>query len=258
MSVGAVTLVGAGPGDPELLTLKAVRALAAADVVLVDELVNREILRHCGPQARIVHVGKRGGCRSTPQALIERLLVREARAGRRVVRLKGGDPFVFGRGGEEAATLRAAGIAVETVNGISAGLAAPAAVGIPLTRRGVAQGVVFVTGHPRERGGEPCWAALAATGLTLVLYMAMRRLEHIVEALCDGGADPELPACVIENATLPTQRRLDTTLAKLAIEARVGAYRSPAIVVIGAVAAEAGAMALAAAPARFAACQEEL
>jgi len=128
MNTGCVTLVGAGPGDPELLTLKAVRALAAAEVVLVDDLVNPAVLDHCRTEARILRVGKRGGCRSTPQALIEGMMLREARAGRRVVRLKGGDPFVFGRGGEEAASLRAAGITVEVVNGISAVAAEAAAL----------------------------------------------------------------------------------------------------------------------------------
>lgn len=249
---GRVTLVGAGPGDPELLTLKAVRALATADVVLVDDLVHPDVLLHCGAHARVLHVGKRGGCRSTPQAVIARLLVRDARAGRHVVRLKGGDPFLFGRGGEELAQLRAAGIEVHVVNGVSAGLAAPAAVGVPLTQRGLSQGAIFVTGHARQPGEEPDWAALAATGLTLVIYMGMARLETIVGALRDGGLREDLPACVIENATLPQQRCLRATLATLAVAARAAGLGSPAIVVLGEVAALADAVdGLLALPARI-------
>ena len=166
---GKVWLVGAGPGDPELLTLKAVRALASADVILIDDLVDRAVLTHARQEVRVIGVGKRGGCRSTSQTFINHLLLREARSGNVVVRLKGGDPFVFGRGGEEAAALRAAGIEVETVNGITAGLAAPAAAGIAVTQRGVAQGVALITGHAAadgdKKGEEPNWAALARSGL---------------------------------------------------------------------------------------------
>src|SRR3954467_3088150 len=151
-NTGKVWLVGAGPGDPELLTLKAVKAIAAADVLLVDDLVNPAILAHAREGARMVPVGKRGGCKSTSQVFIERLMVAEARAGRRVVRLKGGDPFIFGRGGEERAHLMAAGIEVEVVNGISSGLAAPASIGVPLTHRDWSAGAIFVTGPAREDG----------------------------------------------------------------------------------------------------------
>lgn len=233
---GKVTLVGAGPGDPELLTLKAVRALAAAEVILVDELVNPAVLAHCPASARIIPVGKRGGCRSTPQAVIDRLLLREARAGRRVVRLKGGDPFMFGRGGEEMARLQAAGIAVEIINGISAGLAAPCAAGIPLTHREFSQGAIFVTGHPQEAGQEPDWALLARTRLTLVIYMGMRRLGQIVDALCAGGMASGTPIAIIENASLPSQRVLVSSLAGIVLDAAQEAFGSPAIIVIGEVA----------------------
>ncbi|MCW5575118.1 MAG: uroporphyrinogen-III C-methyltransferase, partial [Burkholderiales bacterium] len=143
---GKVWLVGAGPGDPELLTLKAARVLGGADVVLVDDLVDPRVLAHVRPGARIVEVGKRGGCRSTPQAFIEKLMIRLARRGTVVARLKGGDPFVFGRGGEEAETLARAGIACEVVSGITSGIAVPAALGIPVTHRELARGVSFVTG----------------------------------------------------------------------------------------------------------------
>src|SRR5262252_9250711 len=152
-----VTLIGAGPGDPELLTLKAARALAAADVVLVDELVNRGCLAHVRTGAKVIEVGKRGGCKSTPQAFIEKLLVLYCKEGKNVVRLKGGDPFVFGRGGEEVEALRAQGVEVEVIPGVTAGTAVPAALGIPVTHRELARSVTFVTGHTKD-GLKPDWA----------------------------------------------------------------------------------------------------
>jgi uroporphyrin-III C-methyltransferase len=226
--MGKVFLIGAGPGDPELMTLKAVRALGAADVVLVDDLVNRECLAHARPDARIIRVGKRGGCRSTPQRFIDKLLVRYARQGRTIARLKGGDPFVFGRGGEEMLALREAGIEVEVIPGITAGLGVPAALGIPVTHRQIARGVIFLTGHT-EDGSEPDWDALARSGLTLVLYMGVSRLQRIVADLRRAGMPAEMPACVIENGTLETQRQRLTTLGNLSAEG----FGSPAIVVIG-------------------------
>ena len=226
--MGRVFLIGAGPGDPELMTLKAVRALRSADVVLVDDLVNRECLAHVRPDAKIIRVGKRGGCRSTPQRFIDKLLVRYAKQGRTIARLKGGDPFVFGRGGEEMLALTRAGIEVEVVPGITAGLGVPAALGIPVTHRQVARGVIFLTGHT-EDGSEPDWAALAGSGLTLVIYMGVSRLQRIVAELREAGMPAEMPACVIENGTLETQRQHVTTLGNLSAEG----FASPAIVVIG-------------------------
>ena len=167
-------LIGAGPGDVELMTLKATRALAQADVILVDDLVNPDVLQFARADACIVHVGKRGGHPSTPQEGIVAQMLAHLNAGRSVARLKGGDPFVFGRGGEEQQALHAAGIEVEIVSGITAGIAAPAAIGIPVTHRDHAQGVVFVTGHGAGTS-EPDWAALVATRMTLVIYMGMRR-----------------------------------------------------------------------------------
>ena len=149
LMAGSVTLVGAGPGDPDLLTIKAVKAIAAATVILVDDLVNDAVLVHAQANARIVHVGKRGGCKSTPQAFIEKLMVMAAREGEAVVRLKGGDPFIFGRGGEEIDALQAAGITVQVVSGITSGLAALTSLNVPLTHRDHAHGVVFVTGHAK-------------------------------------------------------------------------------------------------------------
>ncbi len=236
-TTGKVWLVGAGPGDPELLTLKAVRAIAGADVLLVDDLVNPAILDHANATARVVHVGKRGGCKSTPQEFIERLMVAEAKAGKNVVRLKGGDPFVFGRGGEERATLVAAGVQVEVVNGISSGLAAPSAIGVPLTHRDWSSGAIFVAGHERqdEAGAArtPDWALLAQTGLTLVIYMGVARCRQIQAALLAGGKAASTPVAVIQSATGGGQAHLLTTLGELAADLALSGLGSPSIIVVG-------------------------
>jgi uroporphyrin-III C-methyltransferase len=229
---GRVFLVGAGPGDPELMTLKAVRVLQSADVVLHDALVNPEILRWAPPGARIVAVGKRGGCRSTPQKFILRLLVAEARKGHVVVRLKGGDPFVFGRGGEERQYLHAAGIEVAVVNGITAGIAGPTGLGVPLTDRGHAQGVIFVTGHGKD-GGEPSWVSLARTGLTLLIYMGVARAPAIRAGLLDGGMPADMPVAVVQNATLPSARAIRSSLGDFPEAIAAAGLGSPAIIVIG-------------------------
>lgn len=235
---GKVWLVGAGPGDPELLTLKAVRVLAQAEVVLVDDLVDRAVLQHAPQGVRVVEVGKRAGCPSTPQAFIERLLVHEARAGRRVVRLKGGDPMVFGRAGEEIDALRAAGIEVEVVPGVSAGLAAAANLGVPLTDRRAAQGVAFVTGHTQTGGRQPDWAALARSGLTLVVYMGLRRAGAIARALRDSGAREDTPVAVVLRASLPAVSRRLTTLGALAesegeADTGAGSRGAPGVLLVG-------------------------
>jgi uroporphyrin-III C-methyltransferase len=234
-----VYLVGAGPGDPELLTLKAVRVLGMADVVLVDDLVNRAILVHIREGARVVKVGKRGGCKSTPQTFIEKLLVAEAKAGRTVVRLKGGDPFIFGRGGEEAEALGDAGIECEIVNGITSGLAAATAAGVPLTHRSCAQGVLFVTAHAKGQN-EPDWAALARTRMTLVVYMGVGRCGAVQAALLAAGLAASTPALVVENASLPRERQLRTTLGGLAEDIATYEIESPAVMVIGEVARKRG------------------
>jgi len=232
---GSVALVGAGPGDPELLTLKAVRAIRSATVLLVDDLVGDGVLRYARKSARIVHVGKRGGCASTPQAFIEKMMAAEALKGERVVRLKGGDPFVFGRGGEEAEHLRAQGIRVEIVNGITSGLAAATSIGAPLTHRDHAHGVMFVTGHARGEDAALHWptlAAAAAQGLTLVIYMGISTIESLQAGLLQGlGAGT--PVAVIQHATLPHQREVRCTLATLAATVRREEIGSPAIVVVG-------------------------
>ncbi|WP_167378147.1 uroporphyrinogen-III C-methyltransferase [Paraburkholderia ribeironis] len=228
-------LIGAGPGDIELMTLKATRALAQADVVLVDDLVNPDVLQFARADALVVYVGKRGGHPSTPQAGIVAQMLAHARAGRSVARLKGGDPFVFGRGGEEQQALQAAGIDVEIISGITAGIAAPAAIGIPVTHRDFAQGVVFVTGHGAG-SGEPDWAALVATRMTLVIYMGMRRLNEIVGALLAAGMRADTPCAAIESATRPGQRHVLARLDEFAGAVARAGLGSPAIVVIGGVA----------------------
>ena len=247
---GRVYLVGAGPGDPELLTLKAVKALARADVVLCDDLVGEGVLGHVRSGARIVHVGKRGGCRSTPQEFILRLMIAEARQGHVVVRLKGGDPLVFGRGGEECEALRDAGIDHEVINGITAGLAAATALGIPLTHRALFHGAILVTGH--ERAGESTdWRALVATGLPLVIYMGVARCEALQQALLEAGMPPSTPAAAVANASRGDERSVATRLGRLAATLRGAALASPAILVIGEVArSAAGTRAAPALPAR--------
>ena len=234
MKFGKVYLVGAGPGDPELLTLKAVRAMRAADVLLVDDLVSDEVLAYANAAARIVYVGKRGGCKSTPQAFIERLMINEARQGRTVVRLKGGDPFVFGRGGEECESLHAAGIECVIVNGITAGLAAPTALGIPLTHRDICHGAIFVTGHAGDEAATaPNWQALVATGLPLVIYMGVSRCESIQQELRDAGMRATMPIAVIQNATRSDQRAIVTSLQTLVADIHASGIGSPAIMVVG-------------------------
>lgn len=231
--MGKVTLVGAGPGDPELLTIKALRALQQADVVLIDDLVNPAILDYAPAAARVIQVGKRGGCASTPQEFIERLMVAQARAGLQVVRLKGGDPYLFGRGGEERATLQAHGVSVEVVPGISSGVAAPASIGVPLTHRDWSQGAIFVTGHGKDEHSEPNWAALAQSGLTLVIYMGVARVESIQAGLLAGGALPSVPVAVVQSATRAQQRQMVTTLGQLPQALRESGLASPSIIIIG-------------------------
>ena len=233
---GSVTLVGAGPGDPELLTIKAARAIGAATVLLVDDLVSDAVLQHASSTARIVHVGKRGGCKSTPQAFIEKLMIMAAREGEVVVRLKGGDPFIFGRGGEEVEHLREQGIEVQVLNGITAGLAGLTSLGAPLTHRDHAHGVVFITGHARPGDAGTDWKALAATArdarLTLVIYMGVSSAEAIQADLLTG-----LPACtplaIIQHASLPQQRHALTTLGGLTATLESEGLGSPSVIVVG-------------------------
>lgn len=234
-----VCLVGAGPGDPELLTVRAVQRLQAADVVLADDLIDARVLALIPPRTRLLRVGKRGGCISTDQAFIHALMLREALAGHRVVRLKGGDPFVFGRGAEEVDAMREAGLSVEVVNGLTSGIAGPAAAGIAVTDRRHSPGVILVTGHPGDGCAEPDWAALARAGLSLVVYMGVARCAQIADALIAGGLDPATPAAVVSAAHTAQQRQARCELATLADTVRREQLRSPALLVIGAVAGRA-------------------
>ena len=233
---GTCTLVGAGPGDPELLTLKAVKAIQKASVLLVDDLVNLDVLEHAQPSARIIHVGKRGGCKSTPQAFIDKLMVNETLAGEHVVRLKGGDPFIFGRGGEEMESLRAAGIEAQVINGITSGLAGLTQLGAPLTHRDHAHGVVFITGHAKPGDAGTDWRQLARTAhdakLTLVIYMGISGSEHIQQELLHG-LPAHTPAVVIQNASLPHQRHAVTTQGELRNTNETHQLASPSVMVIG-------------------------
>ena len=233
---GHVTLVGAGPGAADLLTVRAIRALRQATVVLVDDLVDADVLRYVRKSARVVHCGKRGGAVSTQQGFIEAMLVTEALHGERVVRLKGGDPYVFGRGGEEVAALRAAGVAHTVVPGITAGIAAPAEAGIPVTDRRWAQGVLLVTGHAQPGHAGPDWAQLAHTargGITLVIYMGITHSADITAALMAAGLAGSTPAAVVQNGCTPQQRSHVGTLRTLAGDIRRVGIASPAILVIG-------------------------
>lgn len=233
---GSVTLVGAGPGDPDLLTLKAAKAIAAATVILVDDLVNEAVLTHARHDARIVHVGKRGGCASTPQAFIEKLMIQQALAGEAVVRLKGGDPFIFGRGGEEVAHLQAAGVKVEVVNGITAGLAAVTSLHAPLTHREHAHGVVFVTGHAKPGDPGTDWEALARCAhqarLTLVIYMGVSSATRIQQGLLQG-LPTGTPVAIVQHASLPQQRHALGTLDTLVHTLQAHGLGSPSIIVVG-------------------------
>ena len=230
------TLVGAGPGDPELLTLKAVKAIAAATVLFVDDLVNPAALEHAQATARIVHVGKRGGCQSTPQAFIHKLMVQAVREGDTVVRLKGGDPFIFGRGGEEVEHLRAEGIEVDVVNGITSGLAGLSSLGAPMTHRDHAHGVVFVTGHAKPGDAGTDWVALSHTAhqakLTLVIYMGVSSLHSIQSGLLQG-LPASTPVAIVQHASLPQQREALTTLDQLADTMLREGLQSPSIIVVG-------------------------
>ena len=233
---GKCTLVGAGPGDPELLTLKALKASQTATVLFVDDLVNPDIVAFAQPSARIVYVGKRGGCKSTPQAFIEKLMIMAVKEGDNVVRLKGGDPFSFGRGGEEIEALRAAGIEVTVINGITSGLAAVTSLGVPLTHRDHAHGVVFVTGHAKPGDAGTDWALLACTAaqakLTLVIYMGVAGSEQIQNELLKGLA-ASTPVAIIQNASLPTQRHAVATLGNLRATIEREGLQSPSVIVVG-------------------------
>ena len=234
--IGTIYLVGAGPGDPDLLTLRAARLIARAELIVHDGLVEPAVLALAGPKAHVVSVAKRRARHTLPQEDINALLVREALAGRDVVRLKGGDPFVFGRGGEEAEACRAAGVPVEVVPGVTSALGAAAAAQIPLTHRDAASVVSFVAGQCKGLS-EQNWAGLAGRGRTLVIYMGVKTAPQIAEKLMADGLAPEMPVAVIENACRPQMRVLRSPLAALPDLVVSERVRSPALIVIGEVTA---------------------
>lgn len=230
---GIVHLVGAGPGDPELLTVKAARLIRDAEVVVHDRLVSPEVIDRARRDAMRIDVGKTAGHHPVPQNRICEILIEEARKGRRVVRLKGGDSFIFGRGGEEAEAVRAAGIKVEVTPGVSAALAAGANAQIPLTHRDAAQAVTFVTGRPKTGGPDLDYTALAAIGHTLVIYMGVAVSAVLSRRLIEAGRPASTPAAIIENASLPTERRIFTTLDQLAPAISQAGIKGPAAIIIG-------------------------
>ncbi|MBM5812951.1 MAG: uroporphyrinogen-III C-methyltransferase, partial [Gammaproteobacteria bacterium] len=238
-AAGFVSLVGAGPGDPDLLTLAALHALQRADVILADRLPPPQVLARARRDAEIIDVGKRPGDGPERQAAINELLVEHARRGRWVVRLKGGDPLVFGRGGEELRHLRAAGIAYEIVPGVTAALACAAHAGIPLTHREHASALQLVTAHGSRSIDDLDWTGLARPGQTLAFYMASRELARVSARLIGAGLAPDTPAAVVENGTLPEQRVLVTDLERLPAAAERHALQSPAMLFVGAAAASA-------------------
>ncbi|MGC9525828.1 MAG: uroporphyrinogen-III C-methyltransferase [Limnospira sp.] len=233
--IGKVYLVGAGPGDPGLLTLKGKVLIESADVVIYDALVSPQILEMIGPQAEKIHAGKRPGRHSLPQAETTQLLIEKAQTNAVVVRLKGGDPFVFGRGGEEMEALVAAGVPVEVVPGITSGIAAPAYAGIPLTHRNYSSSVTFVTGHEATGKYRPevNWKAIAQGSETIVIYMGVQNLPNIVAALRFGGLGGETPIALIRWGTRPDQEELRGTLETIAEQVERAQFEAPAIAVIG-------------------------
>ncbi len=231
---GTVYLVGAGPGDPRLLTLRGLDLLREADTVVYDALVDRALLEHCRAGVRLFLAGQRDDPHVLAQDAVNRLIVDEARAGRSVVRLKGGDPFVFGRGGEEAEALTAAGVPYEIVPGVSAGTAVPAFAGIPATHRGYTSELVFLTGQ--QCGSQPTpvnWSLYGASTATLVIFMGVASLAEVAGALLAHGRPPSCPAAVIENGSTTTQRTITAPLSRIAEEAAAARIEPPAIVVVG-------------------------
>lgn len=238
-TTGSVVLVGGGPGDPQLVTLAGRAAIEAADVIVTDRLAPLAALQWARPDAEIIDVAKIPGGRSTPQETINQLLVEHATAGRQVVRFKGGDNFVFGRGGEELLACQAAGVETRLVPGVSSAIAGPALAGIPVTHRGLTQGFTVISGHvpPGHPDSTLDFPALARSGATIVVMMGVRTLGAICRALVDGGLDPATPAAVVADAAMPSQRVVRATVSDIDQQARDAAMTAPAVAVVGQVAA---------------------
>lgn len=235
--LGKVYLVGAGPGNPQLLTLKGKKCLERADVVFYDRLVGEKLLEYAAESAELIYVGKQPGKACAPQTTIEALLIERARRGKRVVRLKGGDPFVFGRGGEEVEALNRAGIPYEIVPGVSSAIAVPAYAGIPLTHRAWASSVAIVTGHKASNNDRQVnWRELAGSVDTLVILMGLHRLSEIMSRLLEDGCEPQRPVALIQSGTLPSQKSIVGTVKTIADLARRENFQSPTLVVVGEVA----------------------
>ena len=233
MMNGKVFLVGAGPGDPGLLTLRASALIAAADLIAIDALVSPEIAALIGPEVEVIHVGKRAGAHAMPQDQINALLIAEAKKGKCVVRLKGGDPFVFGRGGEEADELRAAGVPCEVVPGISSAIAGPAYAGIPVTDRRCATSLTLVTAHESEASTGIAWPALAQLDGTIVFMMGLGNLSLIVSKLREHGVSGAKPIALISKATTPHQRTIEGTLDTIVPLVATAQIEAPAVIVVG-------------------------
>ncbi len=230
---GWVYLVGAGPGDPELLTMKAARLIGEADVLVYDNLVSKAVLGLARPDAECIYAGKERGNHSIPQEQINQLLVRLAKTGKRVVRLKGGDPYIFGRGGEEVETLHADGVNFEVVPGITAAAGVGSYAGIPLTHRNHAQACVFVTGHLKDGSMNLDWPGLARRRQTVVIYMGLSGLSYLCEKLMEHGLPPDWPAAIVQHGTQPTQRTVTGTLTTLPELAKAANLRAPTLIIVG-------------------------
>lgn len=230
-NTGFVSLVGAGPGDPDLLTVKGFRVIQQAEVVVYDRLVSKDILALAPESAELIYVGKKLDFHCVPQEQINQLLVQKAQQGKLVVRLKGGDSFIFGRGGEELEELADYGIGYEVVPGITAAAGATAYAGIPLTHRDHAQSVQFITGHVQKDGRDIEWSSLAQSNNTLVFYMGLKQSERIMQNLISHGLDPQISCAIIENGTRPEQRVFQGQLSELSVLA--GQAQSPALIVVG-------------------------
>ena len=232
---GVVYLVGAGPGDPGLMTARGLELLRSAEVVVHDSLVGEKVLREAPPDAEMLDVGKRGGGHKAEQEEINRILLEKAQQGSMVVRLKGGDPFLFGRGGEEAEHLRRHGVEVHVVPGVSASIAVPALAGVPVTHRTLSSSVTIITGHEgdHKEGEWLDWAALARGGGTLVIMMGMSNLDRNMRRLMEGGLYPEAPVAVVQDGSSASQRSLITTVSRAAEECRQEGMRAPSVIVVG-------------------------